>query len=602
MHSTAPTDQPDLVKPNIEPYPTEPEDSNNALAHELAGSTPKRTRFPIPARLKLFMQFFQNCYEYFEENSKAQVAVSQTAEWLLDNFYVIEQAVRQVEEDLPADYYRRLPKMPDGWARIHIVALANTHWEDTRLDIEQIKSFLQAFQEITPLSTGELWALPLMLRLTVLESLASALSAVTGLKWDSLSPPRLKSGGEPSVAPPSPPDPDMAVANSILDLRLLATQDWKAFFEETSILEKILRRDPADIYARMDFETRNHYRSIVEEMANGSSLSEAEIAERTVQLARKGRSSRQNHVGFYLLLPGRETLEESIKFRPEFKGALVRAIQKNATVIYLGSLAALTFLACFLIVLFAFRSGGTTTQLIVAGILSLLPVSSVAIEIINDFFISIIPPRTLPKLNFESGVPEEYRTMVAVPALLGTKRDAPFLLSQIERHFIGNSDPNIFFALITDYADASEKEMPDDLEPVEQTRAAIEQLNNKYSTDGYRPFYFFHRERLWNGSEERWMGWERKRGKLEEFNKLLRGSASTTFIFKDGDLNVLPTIRYVITLDADTVLPREAARHLIGTLAHPLNQAEFDPATGEIKAGHTILRSEERRVGKECRS
>src|SRR5215213_6226004 len=250
MHSTASTDQPDLVKPNIEPSPNEPEESIRALAHEVAESTPKRTRFFIPARLKLFMQFFQECYEYFEENTKAQVAVSQTAEWLLDNFYVIEQAVRQVEEDLPADYYERLPKMPDGWARIHVVALANTHWEDTRLDIEQIKSFLETFQEVTPLSTGELWALPLMLRLTVLESLAGALSAVTKLKWDSPPLPRLKSGGERSVSPPAQPDPDQVVANSILDLRLLATQDWKVFFEETSILEKILRRDPAGLYTQ----------------------------------------------------------------------------------------------------------------------------------------------------------------------------------------------------------------------------------------------------------------------------------------------------------------------------------------------------------------
>src|SRR5215208_5807847 len=278
MHSTASTDQPDLVKPNIEPSPNEPEESIRALAHEVAESTPKRTRFFIPARLKLFMQFFQECYEYFEENTKAQVAVSQTAEWLLDNFYVIEQAVRQVEEDLPADYYERLPKMPDGWARIHVVALANTHWEDTRLDIEQIKSFLQTFQEVTPLSTGELWALPLMLRLTVLESLAGALAAVTQKKWDKTSLPNIQKWLETS----SQADPDATVANCILDLRVLATQDWKAFVELVSILERILKDDPADLYAQMDFETRNHYRGVVEDLADGSSLSEAEIAIQTV--------------------------------------------------------------------------------------------------------------------------------------------------------------------------------------------------------------------------------------------------------------------------------------------------------------------------------
>src|SRR5215208_6981490 len=174
MQNTAPTEEAKSVKLNTPVSPPELEESIIEVAKQLATCAPRRTSFTIPARLKQFIDFFQECYEYFDEASKVRVSTSQTAEWLLDNFYVIEQAVRQVEEDLPADYYRRLPKMPDGWARIHIVALANTHWEDTRLDIEQIKSFLQAFQEITPLSTGELWALPLMLRLTVLESLAGA--------------------------------------------------------------------------------------------------------------------------------------------------------------------------------------------------------------------------------------------------------------------------------------------------------------------------------------------------------------------------------------------------------------------------------------------
>ncbi len=318
-------------------------------------------------------------------------------------------------------------------------------------------------------------------------------------------------------------------------------------------------------------------------------MGEAEIATQTVQLAQEGVSAREKHVGYYLIALGKEALEDRINFHAKFSGRLIRFIQKNATTTYLGSIATLTFLFDLLAVTYAIQAAGNTLQLILAGVLTLLPATSVAIDIINGLVVAIIPPRTLPKLNFESGVPEEYRTMVVIPALLASGRDAPLLLRQIEHHFIGNSDPNIFFALITDFADAPEKEMPTDNQPVEQTQAAIEQLNKKYGNQGYRPFYFFHRERIWNESEECWMGWERKRGKLEEFNKLLSGSDLTTFIVKFGDLSVLPTIRYVITLDADTVLPREAARQLIGTLAHPLNQAEFDPASGEIKAGHTIL-------------
>ncbi|HEY3473010.1 MAG TPA: hypothetical protein VGK56_00290, partial [Anaerolineales bacterium] len=585
MQSMTPAEKTNLLKSNISSASSDPEQAIAELARQLSQCKPRRTSFTVPARLKELLRFFQRCYDYFEETNRAQVSSSQTSEWLMDNFYVIEQAVRQIEGDFPAEYYQRLPKTAEGSARVYIIALANVRREDTRLEIEQIRHFLQLFQEVTPLSTGELWALPLMLRLAVLESLAEALAWVTKLSWDPISMPELT----PADALRLEDDPHLIVANSITNLRLLATQDWKTFFEAASILETILRRDPVGVYARMDFETRNHYRNAVEELANGSTMSEAEIAGQTLQLAQAGASAREQHVGYYLVAGGRDTLETQIKFRPSLPHALIRTIQRNGTAVYLGGITVLTLLLSSLIVIYTYLVGGALWHLVVAGVLSLLPVSSVAIDLINGLIMSLVPPRTLPKLSLEGGVPEDYRTIVVIPALLASERDAPFLLGQIERHFIGNSDPNIFFALLTDFADAPKKETPDDLQPVEQTRAAIEALNKKYANGNYRPFYFFHRERVWNEGEERWMGWERKRGKLEEFNRLLSGSDSTTFMVKDGDLSVLPTIRYVITLDADTMLPREAAGQLIGTLAHPLNRAEFDPATGEVVAGYTIL-------------
>src|SRR5919109_2245839 len=192
MQSSAPIEQADLQKQNTSVPNHEPDQAIADLARELRDSTPRSTKFFIPSRLKEFLHFFQECYEYFEENTKAQVVTSQTAEWLMDNFYIIEQAVRQIEQDLPGDYYQRLPKTQDLWARIQIVALANARREETRLEIEQIRHFLQVFQEITPLNTGELWALPSMLRLAVLESLAEALASVTKKKWDRSSSPTLR--------------------------------------------------------------------------------------------------------------------------------------------------------------------------------------------------------------------------------------------------------------------------------------------------------------------------------------------------------------------------------------------------------------------------
>jgi len=559
------------------------------LAQKLATCAPRRWNFPIPDRLKKFTEFFQSAYHYFDGATKTQVSVSPVAEWLLDNFYVLEQAIRQLEEDMPMDYYHRLPKTRDGWTRIYILALAITRREDNRLDIEQIKNFLQTFQNGTPLRIGELWALPLMLRLSVMETLAEGLAMITKLKWDTAPQPDLWQSIETPASPALQAAPETMVINSILNLRLLAAQDWKAFFESTSVLEKTLRNDPTGVYAQMDFETRNHYRSIVEELSQGSLIDEVGIAFRAIQLAGAGTSSRKKHVGYYLIGPGRETLEAQIGYHPPFFVSVARSLQKNATTTYLGSIAAFTILVCVLIISATIYTGGNTAQVIMAGLLALLPSSAMAIELVNGLILSSIPPRIHPKLNFEKGIPSDYRAIVVMPSLLGTERDAPFLIRQIEHHFLANSDPNIFFALLTDFADAPEKEMPGDEQSVAYTRNAIQQLNIKYGNNDYQPFYFFHRERLWNDSEDCWMGWERKRGKLEEFNKLLTGSDSTTFVIQVGDLSVLATVRYVITLDADTLLPRESARQLIGTLAHPLNQAEFDSVTGEIKAGHTVL-------------
>ncbi|MGE5775377.1 MAG: GH36-type glycosyl hydrolase domain-containing protein, partial [Chloroflexota bacterium] len=374
--------------------------------------------------------------------------------------------------------------------------------------------------------------------------------------------------------------------------------------EAASILEKTLRSDPANVYARMDFETRNRYRSVVEELANGSALSEVDIARLVIELATGGASTRTKHIGYYLIAEGRETLEAQIGFHRPFSTSLIRFLRKHATGFYLGSIATLTLIPFLLILGYTLQASPPPFSLLPSFLLSsshlslfplsffllfLFPLSSVAINLINSLIVSLIPPRTLPKLDMEAGVPREYRTMVVIPGMLGMESDAPFLLHQIEHHYLSNSDPNIFFVLITDFADASQKDMPGDEVPVAQVKAAIEELNKKYGSGGYQPFYFFHRERTWNPGEEAWIGWERKRGKMEEFNRLLSGSDSTTFTVKVGDLNVLATVRYLITLDADTILPRDVARQLIGTIAHPLNQPEIDPGTGEITAGYSII-------------
>jgi len=537
------------------------------LAQNLSACVTRRGDFPIRERLKKLTEFFQSAYCYFDESARTQASVSHTAEWLLDNFHVIEQTIRQVEEDMPADYYHRLPKTDDGFARIYILALAIGQKESIHYDIDQIENFTQIFQSITPLRIGELWAMPPMLRLAVMETLADELAVGENLKWDAAPQPALlREAGDFASDSPKPAT-ETLIVNCILNLRLLGTQDWKAFFEFTSIPEKILNDDPAGMYACMDFETRNRYRNIIEELALGSPVDEVNIASQAIELARAGTSQRERHVGYYLIGSGRILLEARVAYRPTFNRLMRRWIKNNAALTYLGSIGVLTVLLYFGIIYYAFSVSEYPAQIIFAAILSLLPASAMTIELVNWLVNSIIPPRTLPKLDFETGVPSEYSAMVVIPALLSTDKDAPFLARQLERHFLGNADPNIHFALLTDFADAPQKDMDGDQQNVEQAQAAIELLNQKYGNGNYLPFYLFHRERIWNPSEERWMGWERKRGKLEEFNKLLRGNDATSYIVRMGDQSILSTVRYVITLDADTQLPRDSARRLIGAIA-----------------------------------
>jgi cyclic beta-1,2-glucan synthetase len=296
------------------PRPTKSERIAIELAENTKEARPRRGPFPVPIRLRRLNELFKAAYNHFEAASKTQAVVSSASEWLLDNFYILEQALRVVEEDLPKEYYALLPKTADGWTRIQILTLGLTN-EGMRLDLERIKGFVQAFQGETPLRVGELWALPLLLRLSILETLATGLAEITKLAWEPNPEPaiwgQLKTASDANEA-----DPETKVINSILNLRLIATMDWKEFFEATSLLEAELSQDPAGVYSGSTFDTRNQYRGVVEELARGSSLSELEVARQLLALAASGSSQREQHVGYYLIAEGRPALERQIRFRP----------------------------------------------------------------------------------------------------------------------------------------------------------------------------------------------------------------------------------------------------------------------------------------------
>ena len=463
------------------------------FAHRLAKThevdTAKKSR-PEDTTLLEYLESWElalhNAYAIFKAVPSKKLSdlsgkSSRAGEWMLDNFYVVKQTFRQIEEDLPDSFLNELPKLSEtslqGHTRIFALAREWIGYSQCQIDLTQAAIFVQDYQQVMPLTIGELWALPIMLRIGILERLLYATSELTGVEVP-------KSLSEiPNQFAVSLPN-DTIVANCFLSLRLLSATDWKDFFEETSRVEQILRNDPAQIYADMDFDTRNSYRSVIEELARHSKYSEEQVALAAVEFAHNVKdevSTRKTHVGFYLIDAGRATLENSINYKPGFKVRVQRALLAFPTATYLGSIAVLSILFVLGLLTYAILSGGSPIQLIVVGLLGLGLALEAAITIVHWNVTHRIKPQSLPRMDFSEGIPAGNRTMVVVPTLLESAEELNHLLQELELYYLSNPDPLLTYALLTDFGDAPTEDMPEDEELLGLASAGIENLNKKYA-------------------------------------------------------------------------------------------------------------------------
>lgn len=618
------------------------------LAEALAAATVDGAEDPT-----FFTRFAANAAALRQANaiisqaSQRGEALGQDAEWLIDNFYIVEEQLREIRDDLPRPFYRELPKTAAGEARVQALAVELISHTDSVLDEETIVRFIRAFQTVTPLTMGEVWALPIMLRLVLVDNLQRIAAQMLASRacqaeaqrlaqlWDregtiSLDLSNISEcgtlvvclieqlqGTRPELADrlrelerrleekevaahqvihlehQRQAANQVSIGNVITSMRLISALDWVAFFERTSLTEQILRTDPADVYGRMDFESRDRYRHVVERIAKGSRNSETDIAALVVKLAGREKDEISRHVGYWLVGAGLPRLEAQVEFRPRLRYRVTRALRRHPNTTYLGSISLLTVLLVTAFVVSGAAMGVSWYWLVVLGCLALLPAGEIAVGLTNVLITSWLLPWLLPKLDFQSGIGPGQRTIVVVPAMLTRVDVVAGLLDRLEMHYLANADPALSFALLTDFADAFQEEMPDDAALVEQARAGIQALNQRYAHDQVGPFYLFHRRRLWNDRQRKWMGWERKRGKLHEFHRLLRRKGATSYSVIEGDAESLygpeaELVRYVLTLDADTQLPHGTARRLIGALAHPLNRPRFD-ASGGLVGGYVLL-------------
>jgi cyclic beta-1,2-glucan synthetase len=589
-------------------------------------------------------------YRHIAASAARGEPISPDAEWLLDNFHIIEETLREVRHDLPRGYSNQLPKLMagplTGLPRVYLLAMELIAHTDSSLDENRITRFVQAWQPVAPLTIGEVWAVPTMLRLGLIENLC-ALARQMVQTWDARRKgeawaQRLQAESLPEPATlhthPDWTDPcvvrlaqalrdrgpegcpvvewlerllehrgvcaeevlwrehrrqatsQVSVGNCVTSLRLLSNLDWTVFFERISVVEAVLRRDPAAIYARQDFATRDRLRRLVERLGRGSTLDEVAVARRALALAERGGPSPRDHVGYYLDGPGRPELEAEVEYRPRLGHCLLRGILRHPGAVYSLSLATVGLVLLAGVVLYAaVRPGASVGLVVLAATAALLPVAELAVGLVHYLLTLVLPPRVLPKLDFKDGIPEDCATFVVMPTLLVSPESGALLAERLEVHYLSNPDPTLRFALLTDFADAPTEHRPEDEGYVQSALDHIRALNERYAAGAPDRFYLFHRKRQWNPAQGCWMGWERKRGKLSEFNRLLRGATDTNYVVQSGQVSRLPRVRFVITLDADTQLPREAAGRLVATLAHPLNRPVFDPARGRVVAGHGVL-------------
>ena len=382
------------------------------------------------------------------------------AEWLLDNSYIVERAFRVVRDEFPHEFERRLRRLTTGdlagYPLVFALARAWVAARGGRVDADSAVRLLADFQTLRRLSIAEIWALPILLRVALLEQL--------GAVAPSIAPPvpeaaRAVAG---TRAPPPETAVDQVVASCIRSLRALEATDWKTFFEEVSETEQILRQDPAGTYARMDFDTRDRYRKVVEDLASQSGRAEEEVAEEAVRAARESRGGRAAHVGYHLVDAGVEMLARALGARPPWRTRWRGLLRSHPTIVYLGAIGVLTVLHESALVAALDVLGAGVALAATAALLALVPAATIAVTLVNTLVTRLLPPRVLPKMDFSKGIPPECRTMVVMPALLGDAEDVSALLSRIELHWLANADANLHLALLTDLADAPAQSLPDD--------------------------------------------------------------------------------------------------------------------------------------------
>ncbi len=646
---------------------------NLAKTHQKAGG--KVVLRPIKPILEASKITLTETYRALSKIVKSDKELTPASEWLMDNFYIIQEQMVQVAIDFPKAYQKNIPTTTKGefkgLPRVYEIVLNMLTHTDNILDFDVLTEYVNSYQEEETLQLGELWAIPIMARLFLIEILAKKANRILEIKnikievenfvlsmeGKDLREPgffshaisnwvkrhegnsglmyllelynQLQTAGllheeqnrwfhyyirqyevvlEDALHQEAQKQSRLQVniQNAIFSLRQIAETEWSDFVEDCSVINHIFKNDPSCHYSKMDFNTRDRYYKVVEKMSRHSTFSEEEVAGMVLQLAKKqdahlleeekdqllNQNHVKRHIGYYLIGNGYGDLIRETGYHMPIKERLHRAFERHFS-LYLTTVFLLTLFFISTLYLATGVHGYAPMFMIAIILISVFPALDLSISIIHRFFAFFLPPRVLPKMDYKEGIPSHSRTLVVMPTLISSEEDVLRQIENLEVQFLANPDPGLQFAILSDFKDAKTKYLDSDDATLKTATAAIIELNQKYTSKYGDKFFLLHRERLWNESENAWMGWERKRGKLEELNHLICDPTyESSYCIIAGDFFtsiISPPVQYIITLDADTKLPPGSAKKLISAISHPLNRAVYDVSKGRVTQGYSII-------------
>ena len=645
----------ELSKEQLEQY------LEKLAAEQILQNSSDTNTFPIP-KLKENFKFIEDVYDLLNSHVKMNIPIHPAGEWLLDNFYIIEETVKVIIQNMPLNKYKKLMGIANnidkGFARIYVLAYDIINYTGNSIDYKNVSDFLKAYQMKKTLSMDEIWNIGIFMQIAIIQKIKDICeqiyySQIQKVKAENIFDKyinnkeytkirnnieyrfkikeykqmrysfiehlsyKLKNEGKKAIPFFMALEEQVnkmgtsidevvkkehydialkkvAMANCITSMKELTRMDFLSIFEETNEVEEVLNQDPVKVYSNMDYKTKEYYRNTIEEISKKTKIAEIYIAKKALELAKDNFNNeeinKEGHIGYYLVDEGKYKLYKVLQQK------VSNSLKKETKVkLYIGAIWTISFLIDLIFMISSYIQIKNIILTIIIGILLIFPIEEISLKIIQYILLKIVKPKLIPKMDFYNGISEENSCFVVIPTILNSKEKVKELIQKLEVYYLANKSDNLYFALLGDCTSGPNKEENFDKDVIEEGRKQVQILNEKYKKNesDVPKFYFTYRKRYWNGNEECYLGWERKRGLLSQFNRYILGKEDNPFFINTIE-NTMPNevkqkIKYVITLDADTELVLNTGLELIGSMAHILNKPVLNKKKDLVIDGYALI-------------